>query len=628
METDYSKLGLMVGFEIHQELDTHKLFCRCPSGLSESKSKFVVVRRLRPSQSEMGETDRAAISEAIKGKKFRYHITENSCLVELDCEPPHSVNEDALDICLQVALMLNAEPVDEVHAMRKIVIDGSNPSGFQRTMLVATNGWCELNGLKFRIPTICLEEDAARKIGEDEEFIDYRLDRLGVPLIEIATGPDFTDPKTSAKAALYIGKILRATGKVRRGIGTIRQDINISISRGARQEIKGVQELNLIPEVIRREVQRQLALLKIKEELEKRSAVPFDPPVFEVSEVFSNTGSSVIKRALKRKEGVFAIVLRGFGGLLGKEIQPGRRFGTELSDRAKIYGKVGGIFHTDEMPAYGVSEEEVSRLKKAMNADENDAVVFVAGCRENAEAALRAVAERAKLAFHGVPEETRRALPDGNTEFMRPLPGAGRMYPETDMPPIPITSQRITRLKKSLPEMPEERTKRLIKKYGLSRELADRIAFSDNFSAFERLVEKTGASPTLIAATLEETMVSLRREGIGVDRITEEQLEEVFKIVAEGKLVKDALPEVLKAIAGGYCVKKAVEKVGAIPMSQEELRNLIRATLVEHSKLVTERGMGALSPLMGRIMEKARGRVDGKLVRSMLENELQKHLKR
>jgi glutamyl-tRNA(Gln) amidotransferase subunit E len=627
MEADYSELGLRVGFEIHQELDTHKLFCRCPSGLSEAEPKFTVVRRLRPSQSEMGEVDRAAISEAMKGKSFMYQVTDNSCLVELDCEPPHHVNEEALDICLQIALMLRAEPVDEIHVMRKIVIDGSNPSGFQRTMLVATNGHAEVDGKRFSIPTICLEEDAARKVGEDDAFIHYRLDRLGIPLVEIATGPDFNDPETPARAALYIGRVLRATGRVRRGIGTIRQDINISISKGARQEIKGVQELALIPEVIRREVQRQLRLLEIAGELKKRGAGPSKAEVTDVSGVFSGTRCNLIRRALERGEGVFAVILRGFAGLVGMELQPGRRFGTELADRAKTYGRVGGIFHTDELPAYGISQEEVSRLRAVLKAGENDAVVFVAGPSENAEAALRAVVERANLAIEGVPEETRRALPDGNTEFMRPLPGAGRMYPETDIPPIPVSRERLRRVRRSLPEMPEKRVARLVREHGLSRELADRIAFSDNFPLFERLVRKTGASPTLIAATLEETMVSLKREGVDVEKVEEGHLERILKMVGEGRIVKDALPEIIREIAQGMSPEESVGRLGILPLSRDELEAVVKEVVALHEDLIREKGTGAIMPLMGVLMERLRGRADGRLVREVLGREIEKRLR-
>ncbi|MEW6222119.1 MAG: Glu-tRNA(Gln) amidotransferase subunit GatE [Candidatus Hadarchaeota archaeon] len=625
MELDYSKLGLKVGFEIHQELNTHKLFCNCPSELKEDEPKLAVMRKLRPTQSEMGEVDRAALAEAIKGKGFNYQVhTDSVCLVELDEEPPHPVNEEALNIALELATLLNAKPVDEVHVMRKIVIDGSNTAGFQRTMLVATNGTIDAGGKSFRIPTICLEEDAARKMGEGGEHVDYRLDRLGIPLLEIATGPDFSDPHTPAKAALYLGQILRVAGKVKRGIGTIRQDVNISIAGGARQEIKGVQELALISAVIEREVHRQLALIDIREELKNRGASEVEKKFFDVSGLFSSTESKVVQNAMKTEGVVLAVTLRKFSGLLGRELQPGRRFGTELSDYARLYGKVGGLFHTDEMPAYGISQEEVRKLREATDATEGDAVVFIADLREKAEAGLKAVVDRANQAIEGVPEETRRALLGGNSEFMRPLPGASRMYPETDIPPITITSSQMRKIRAKLPELPADRRDRLMKQYKLSRELAWRMTMSENLKLFEEIVAKTRADPTLIATTLEETIVSLRREGVRVEGLQNTDLIEIFKWVKKGKMAKEALPDVMRLVARGIGVLGAVEQLKITAIGGAELEKLVADVVASNIELVREKKKDALSPLMGLVMEKARGRADGKLVHDLLEKELKK----
>jgi len=625
MELNYRKLGLRVGFEIHQELDTHKLFCNCPSGLRDEEPRLGVKRRLRPTQSELGEVDRAALAEALKGKGFKYQLYPDSvCLVELDEEPPHPVNEEALDIALEAALLLGARPLDEVHTMRKIVIDGSNTCGFQRTLLIATGGRVKVDGKSFQIQTICLEEDAARKMGEGVELIDYRLDRLGIPLVEIATGPDFSDSYTPAKAALYIGQLLRATGKVKRGIGTIRQDINISIAGGARQEVKGLQELALISTLIEREVQRQLVLLEIRDEIKWRGGGRIAKKVVDVTELFSKTGSRVIQNTLRAGGSVLTIKLPKFAGLLGKELQPARRFGTELADCAKLYGGVGGLFHTDELPAYGISQEEVNGLRRATGAVEGDAIVFVADAKEKAEAALSAVVGRANQALEGVPEETRRALPDGNTEFMRPLPGAGRMYPETDIPPIAITPLRLRQIKVRLPELPEKRRARLMDEYELGKELAERMSLSENLELFEELVRKSKANPTLIATTLEETLVSLRREGVRVEVIQKAALEELFASVAKGKLVKEAVPEVLRETARGVSVRTAIEKLGLAVMGRAELRKLVREVVASNRELIEQRGRAAIAPLMGIIMERVRGRADGKLVHELLEQELKK----
>jgi len=622
---EHEKLGLKVGIEIHQELDTHKLFCNCPSTLREEEPPLEVRRRLRPTQSELGEVDRAALAEAIKGKGFRYDVyPETICLVELDEEPPHPLNEEALDIALEAALLLNASPVDEAHTMRKIVIDGSNTCGFQRTTLIATDGYVETEKGRIRIPTICLEEDAARKLGEDAGFVDYRLDRLGIPLVEIATGPDFFDPYTPAEVALHVGQILRATGRVKRGIGTIRQDINISIKGGARQEIKGIQELGLISTVIEREVQRQVALLEIREELRKRGAERVEKKFIDVTRIFSRTGSKVISKAIQAGGVVLALKLQKFGGLIGKELQPNRRFGTELADYAKIYGKVGGIFHTDELPACGISAEEVEGLEKAVDASQDDAVVLVADIKERAEGALSAVVGRVNQALEGVPEETRRALQDGNTEFMRPLPGAARMYVETDIPPIQITEDRLEKIRKRLPELPEQKRMRFIRDYGLSEELAKRMSLSERAELFEELVKRHRAPPVTVATTLEEVPVSLRREGMPVENIPNDAFGDIVQLVSKGELAKEAISDVLRHVAKGATVRDAIKQLGLKRMTRAEVLKLVSGAIRENRKLVEERGEAAVKPLMGIIMEKARGRADGKLVHELLERELRK----
>ncbi len=626
---DYKKFGLRVGFEIHQELDTHKLFCNCPSKLRDEEAPLKVKRRLRPTQSEMGEVDRAALAEVLKGKGFVYQTYPDSiCLVELDDEPPHPVNQEALDIALEVALLLGARPVDETHTMRKIVIDGSNTCGFQRTLLIATGGRVEVEGKSFQIPTICLEEDAARKMGEGPELIDYRLDRLGIPLVEIATGPDFSDPYTPAKAAFYIGQLLRATGKVKRGIGTIRQDINISIAGGARQEVKGVQELGLISTVIEREVQRQLALLTIRDELKKREAAEVKRKFIDVSKAFSKTGSRVIRGVLEAGGVVLAIKLQKFAGLLGKELQPGRRFGTELADHARLYGGVGGLFHTDELPGYGISQEEVDGLRRAAGAVKGDAVVFIADAKEKAKAALSAVVDRVNQALEGVPEETRRALPNGNTEFMRPLPGAGRLYPETDIEPIPITRGRLNRIRRKLPELPEQKVKRFIKEYRLSQNLASRMSLSENVTLFEEIVKKYRVDPTLVASTLEETLVSLRRDGVPVENLNKKHLEDTFKLLSLRKIIRESIPQILNAVARKpqEKVEKILDELGLKAMSIRELEGLVSGIVDNNIEIVRQQGEKSHKTLMGIVMKEVRGKADGQLVSKLLQKEIKRCL--
>jgi glutamyl-tRNA(Gln) amidotransferase subunit E len=623
MSHDYRALGLKAGLEIHQQLDTkEKLFCGCPTLLRDTgDSNFEFFRYLRPTQSEMGVVDRAALEEVKLTKKFIYKAYDTTCLVENDEEPPRELNPEAVDYALLIARMLNMNIVDELYTMRKIVIDGSNTSGFQRTGLVATKGYLDSSSGRVGIDVLCLEEEAAQKVEDKGDLLVYSLDRLGIPLVEIGTAPDIISPQHAKEVAEKLGMILRSTGKVKRGLGTIRQDINISIAEGARVEIKGVQDLSLIETIVVQEVKRQVALLEIKKELNERNATVTDE-IINVSSVFINTESKVIQKALKGGV-VFAVNLPGFAGFVGKEVQPGRRLGTEFSDRAKKSG-VGGIFHTDELPNYGITEDEVGMLRKAVGAQDNDCVVMVADAREKAKGALEAVIIRAREALVCVPEETRRVLPDGNSAYMRPLPGAARMYPETDVPPVVITEQRIEDIK--LPELIEERIERYRKQFALSEELAALIARSRNFVLFENIMRQApGASSSLVVRTLETTLYELEKEEVPVHNIEEAALFQLFQLQADGKIPNEAIGNVLKIIAARpeLAVDKAVQTLG-IGMEMGALEAAIDKVIESRMDFIKEKGLNSVGPLMGVVMKEMRGKVSGQEVSSLLKEKISK----
>ena len=628
-EVDYSKIGLLVGLECHQQLATRtKLFCSCKPSLFKGEPKITFVRRLRPTQSELGQVDPAAYFEFKKGVRILYEADdETSCLVEMDEEPPHPLNPEAIEVALTVALMMNAKPVDEIHVMRKTVIDGSNTTGFQRTCVVALNGSIEVEGKTVPIEHISLEEDAARKTGGEGFEIRYRIDRLGIPLIEVTTGPVIRSPREAQRVALAIGRILRATKKVRRGIGTIRQDLNISIRDGALIEIKGVQELELISKVVEYEARRQLGLLEIRDELKKRGLVEEEirEEFHDATELFKETGCRVLKRAINQGKKVLAVKLPKFSGLLSREIAPGMRLGREMADRARFWGRVGGIFHTDELPAYGVTKGEVDRLKRLVGAGPEDAVVFVADNLENATDALKAVVERAKEALRGIPEETRAANPDGTTRYMRPRPGAARMYPETDIPPIRIDEEYLQELASKLPELPEEAVKRLMKEYNLNEKLANQLVDSEYLGLFEEIVRVSRrVSPRAVAATLTETFKALRRDGVDVGEVSDEQILEVFRLVDSGRTTKEAIPEIITWLSKhkGRSGEEAVEALGLTVISGDDLRALVDRVLQENAEVVRERGEGAFGFLMGYIMKRFRGRLDAKVVSELLRERL------
>ena len=406
---DYKELGLMMGLEIHQQLDSKsKLFCRCPNSLTDKEPERKIYRRLRPTQSELGEIDRAAYEEFQRNLQFVYEAyNHHTCLVEADEEPPAKLNQEAVDISIILASLMNMKVVDEFHTMRKQVIDGSNTSGFQRTGILATDGYVETEYGNVTIETLGLEEDAARRIGEEEGKIVFRLDRLGIPLAEITTSPDMHHPEQVKQVAYQLGQILRST-RVKRGLGTIRQDLNISIREGARIEVKGVQDLELMPTIVENEVQRQLNLIDIAEELQNRDA-KVEKCIYDVTNLLENTESKVVQSILEEENsGVLAIKLKHFAGLIGREIQPGKRLGTEFSEHGKKMG-VSGLFHTDELPNYGITQEEVDVIRNELHLEDDDAFILVAGPKDKAYNALNEVIKRAKQSLEGVPEETRRA---------------------------------------------------------------------------------------------------------------------------------------------------------------------------------------------------------------------------
>lgn len=604
----FEDVGLKVGIEIHQQLDTReKLFCRCPT--EQGKEVLEIRRYLRLKRSEIGEEDRAAREEVERERSFVYKFHDTTCLVEADEEPPREMNKEALRIAIQVAKMLNMTILDEVHVMRKIVIDGSNTTGFQRTALVAVDGELEVNGEKIGIATLCLEEEACRKIEEGEGYVVYSLDRLGIPLIEIGTRAEIKSPNMAKEVARKLGMILRSTGKVKRGIGTIRQDVNISIRGGARVEIKGVQELDLIEKVVEYEILRQKNLLKIRNELISRDAKVIDE-IFDVSKLFESTNCKIL-----RGKKVKAILLCGFAGLVGKEIQPGRRLGSEFADIARNFG-LGGVFHTDELPAYGITAEEVKRLRETLGAKESDAIVLVAGKEERVEKALSRIIQRAKQCLFGVPEETRKANEDGTTSYLRPLPGAARMYPETDIPPV-LTADYVS---VEIPELIEERAKRYAKllPFDLAYEIAD--------SKLYRLFEEFSASipATVVARVLHVIPTELRRQKFNVDVLDEKHFRIVLELIRSGKIAKEGAENAIKLLIENPNAEEneIVAKLG----SKQDLDSFIEKLVESKKDLVFEKGENAFRPLMGLAMAEFRGKVDGKIVAEKLREAIKKVL--
>jgi len=518
--------------------------------------------------------------------------------------------------------------MDEVHVMRKVVIDGSNTTGFQRTAIISLNGKLDADGKEIPIQQISLEEDAGRKTGENKNTVIFRLDRLGVPLIEIATGPVIKDAQEAGRVALAIGQVLRATKKVKRGLGSIRQDLNVSIEEGALIEIKGVQELDLVSKAVELEVQRQTSLLQIRDELRSRKVKPADlkEDFQDLTPLVSRSESKIVQSALKLGGTVQGVKLTGFSGLLKRELTPGIRLGTEMAKRAAYWGRVAGVFHSDELPGYGIGQAEVGGVAKKLECGPSDAFVIIADSKENVLDGLKAVVERAREAIAGVPEETRTANPDGTTYYMRPRPGAARMYPETDVPPVQISSDRIRQIGDNLPRMPEDIAREIGSKYEISPKLAAQLVNSEYLDTFGEITAiGKDIAPSFVATVLTESMRSLARDQVPVENLDDTHLKEVFRLVAEGKTAKESVLEILKWLATHPTANaaSAVDQLNLGMIDRAELKGVISKVLESHRSFVQANGAKALGKMMNLVMAEVRGRADPKLVTELLRTELE-----
>ncbi|MEA3229928.1 MAG: Glu-tRNA(Gln) amidotransferase subunit GatE, partial [archaeon] len=432
MDIDYEKIGFKCGLEIHQELDTGKLFCNCSSRFLEKDEITTIKRTLRPVAGETGHIDATALFEFKKKHHFVYHAYKGeACLVDMDAEPPHDINERAKKLALLFAMLLNMDIPKEIHVMRKAVTDGSATSGFQRTALFALgndNSYIETSKGRIHMLAMALEEDSSKIMQKKGNEIHYSLSRLGIPLIELVTAPDIKDPEHAKETALKIGSLFRSFPQVKRGIGTIRQDINISIQNGIRTEIKGWQDANKISLLVENEVKRHIFLNSLKSELEKKHIKSPDKPPQDVTDIFIRTRSRLISGLIAEQGVVLALKLPGFAGILKREICPKKTFGKELADYAKSFS-ADGMIHTDEDLSKYRLVHEFNLLRKKLNAKETDLVLIIVERKHIAEKATNAVLNRVKHCFTGIPAETR--VPnhvDATTNYSRPLSGAHRMY--------------------------------------------------------------------------------------------------------------------------------------------------------------------------------------------------------
>tara|TARA_Y100000589_G_scaffold59406_1_gene49976 strand:- start:8255 stop:10276 length:2022 start_codon:yes stop_codon:yes gene_type:complete len=658
---DPEALGFMCGLEVHQQLATGKLHSRQPSTLYEDGIEDIegrwprAHRRLRAARGEGGRIDIAARFEQRRNRSFVYYQSPNAGLIEMDEAPPLEHDEDAVEVALTMAAMMSAKPVGALQAMRKTVVDGSNTSGFQRTTLIGTHGSLPTPSGPVGVDLICLEEDSARKLDTrstpDGEQVIYTLDRLGVPLVEVATAPDVQTPEHAKETAFALGTLLRDTRRVRRGLGSIRQDLNVSIGAGDRVEIKGCQDLDWIPRIIRLEMARQLHFYRLANQLRAAQDLPPLPPhrnlddsgterkvaekidqlmpleLYDVTSKFDQCESKMVHQSIESGAMVLGLSLPGLTGLLGSKELDGEgaqlpRLGRELASAAKLAG-VKGIFHSDELPAYGIGQKETEACQAILG----DCFVLCVAPQWQAELALEGVLSRAKLAYHRIPQEVRNVVirkgapEDGTTTAMRPLPGGARMYPETDIPTTPIDPTVWQSIRSNLPPTRDERLTRL-SSTDLSENQINALVsgelddyFMDGIGGEFELPQKAWASALLDHGTekINALAVAIHLRETGV--ITREGVE---------PLVKDAFTQETSALLAWMTSEASVR--GFEPADTGAVDAAVAEVLDERADFVKERGMAALGPLMGVVMGKLGGAADGKTVSSALKEQIQRRL--
>jgi len=624
-------VGVKVGLEIHQQLETKKkLFCNCAPIESDDYSiKFQ--RKLRASKSELGEFDPAALFESTKSKTIMYYANEkSSCLVEQDEEPPHELDEDAKKIALIISSALKSNIFSEIYPMRKTVIDGSNTTGFQRTMLISQGGFYNAGETKIGIQSICLEEDAAKILGEEGNVRKFGLERLGVPLVEIATDPFEVNSTEIKKIALSLGRILRSTKKVKRGLGSIRQDVNVSIKDGGGVviEVKGVQQLDQLEKVVEYEAKRQHGLLKISKKIQERDWTYDDEDKKDITELFSKCKSKIIQNAIKKDQRIIAISFKNMAGMFGYLPYEGIRLGKEVAELVRFFG-IGGVFHSDELPNYGIEKSDLEELKNLLKINENDAFLILASPKEKIHTVIDQIILRIEhIKNHGIPIDTRLATQSGETKFLRPRPGAARMYPETDIPPVIISKKELTEAEENIPKLWDDSIKDIEIKYKINLQLAEQIFDSKHIELFENIIEKIKTNPTFVASILCSTITNLERKGLDSNLLKNKDIFKLFELLEKRKIAKESIEIIFENIMSKKSknIEEAMKNTSIKSISEEDLDKIIKDIVDKNQEIIKNQKERAIGPLMGIVMKELRGKVSGEIINNLLLKNIKKKI--
>ena len=573
-KVDWKAIGLKSGLEIHQQLKTeHKLFCRCPAGHFNEKVDAKVLRHMRPTLSELGEYDGTALMEFKTKKNIIYMMERGTvCTYEMDDTPPFEMNREAIDIGLEIALALGCKIVGEIHVIRKQYLDGSIPTGFQRTAIVGVDGEIPFRGRRIGIIQLSVEEDSCREVSDVGHDITFRTDRLSMPLVEVVTHPHMVTPEEVAAVTKLLGRIMRATHRVRRGAGASREDVNVSATGGTRIEIKGVPSISFIPALVGNEALRQRSLLELREELlaAGMSTEGLRHQSFDMAHLFKETRCAAIADALSRGHTVKAVRIDGMRRALACQVGPAWTFADEIGGRVRVIACLDVppiVIHQNNYLAAGVSGEEWRAVRRRLRARAEDAVLLVRGPIQDVECAIREIVDRMRELYAGVPSETRQVRRDGGTDFERILPGPDRMYPDTDSAPIPVPEDWLEKIKGRMGPPIWEIDARLAA-LGLPPDVVEVLGISPLLPVFDRAVAR-GLRPLVAGALLTRAWRGLKRRGRGVDAIDPRALDDLFTASVEGRVTADALPALLGDLAAepGAAVRTLLErrKIAAIP---------------------------------------------------------------
>jgi len=629
----FIELGFKCGLEVHQQLDTaKKLFCRCPVGYVKRPPEGIIIRHMRPTLSELGEYDGTALMEFKTKKEVVYQLYRDCvCTYEMDDTPPFPINQEALDIAIQIALMFNCQIVDELHISRKQYLDGSIPTGFQRTAIVGVEGWIPYKDRKIRIIQLALEEDACREISDVGHRITFRTDRLSTPLVEVVTYPDMRTPAEAMEVDEIIGRVLRSSGKVRRGIGATRQDVNVSISGGTRVELKGIDKTGYIKRITEVEALRQKSLLEIKSELRKRGISPstIHAEKMDLTDIFRKIDHPQIGPVIQEGGKVGGIMLERFAGILNYNTQPNKTFADEIAGRLKVIAcldKYPNLIHSDDISCAGISESTCEQIKQAFNMRHTDVILITWGMAMDVQTALSEIKIRAIEASEGVPNETRQHLKDGTTDFERILPGPDRMYPDTDSAPVAITKERLQRLDADLPEPSFKRDERW-KKLGLSGELVHSLGRSSYALMFDHMLAKNSADPKFLAYLFEGYLKNLNRQGVDMVFVTDELLDNIFAGINKRNLPDEAAFVVLDYLATNgkdKTVEEIFNNLDLTPLSEDDITSIIdeKINSLNESKFGSKENR--IEYIIGQVKTLTRGRFPSGKLPEMVAGRLER----